>query len=378
MGEKHSSGKYQAICSHTQEHAQKVHDELNPLSSANAFMTFALSISNFFWNLSTSFMLGIVTSVEACVKEFTLQDDIRNTPGYLGQLKVCFVRAFKQKYRRYGTFLSQMLIHLAVALVVSSVASDLQYVGPLPDVVCNTVTRDLYKSCTAPLVDGYQGVANFLSFGTIFAAISISTGTFGEEQVNYWRECSAGLKTAPYFIAKWLVEVPNIVLATVFFNLAFGIRFPNTNDDRDLFSLFLGMYWWSWSLGFLLSTLASPKYVFLSGVLMALIYAVAFSGVNPPMKEVRAMSPNVNWLWSISGPRWALEAFYVSQVKYYQYVPSGPLEGELYMDIAAGLDLVGYHIGDFDYDFAGLMWNGFGYGLVAMVIMMFTNRDKKK
>jgi hypothetical protein len=196
--------------------------------------------------------------------------------------------------------------------------------------------------------------------------------------VNYWRECSAGIKTPPYFIAKWLVEVPNITLATLFFWLAFTIRFPNTGTGAQMYELFFGMYWWAWSLGFLLSTIAPPKYVFLTGVLMALMYAVAFSGANPTLDEVRDLSPAIQWIWSISGTRWSLEAFYVSQVSYYEKVPSGPLKDELYMNIDAGLDLIGYNIDNFDYDVGNLIWNGIGYGLVAMIIMMMTNSDKKK
>lgn len=197
-------------------------------------------------------------------------------------------------------------------------------------------------------------------------------------QVNYWRESAAGLKTVPYFIAKWIVEFPNIVLAAAFFWFAFLIRFPNTGSDSNLFLLIFSMYWWSWSLGFLLSSIAPPDKVFLLGVLVALLLAVAFSGANPSMNDVNDMSPAISWLWSLSGTRWLLEGFYVSQIKYYEDVPAGPLEGEPYMNIDAGLDNIGYGVNNFMLCINGLWFNGLGYGCVAALIMRFSNGDKKK
>jgi hypothetical protein len=366
-----------SIAAHSPAHALRLNDELNP-STLDAALVFLSSFFSFFLNIARDFFVGIYEVFATFGREITRTDEIRNTPGFLGQIFFCFKRAFKQKYRRYGAFLSQMLIHLGVALVVSSVSTDLQFVGPLPDIICATVTRDLYDQCTSPLFDSYQGTANFLCFGTIFAAISISAGTFGNEQVNYWRESAAGLKTTPYFLAKWIIEVPNIILAALFFWLAFTARFPNTNSPGELYELFLAMYWWAWSLGFLLSAIAPPKNVFLVGVLVALLLAVAFSGANPTINEIQDLPKGISWLWRVSGTRWALEAFYVSQVKYYEKVPSGPLKDEPYMDVDAGLEQIGYNIDYFNYAVRALFWNGFGYAIFAMIIMRFTNTDKKK
>lgn len=178
--------------------------------------------------------------------------------------------------------------------------------------------------------------------------------------------------------AKWVVDFPNILLASCFFWLAFNIQFPNTNSRTDMFLFFFAVYWWSWSLGYLLSVLVTPDKVFLLGVLAAILFAVSFSGTDPTITEVNNMSPAISWLWSCAGTRWMMEAFYVSQLAYYEFVPSGPLEGEPYMNVAAGLDVNGFKIPNFMRAIRGLWWCGVGYGVLAMMIMSTTHRDKKK
>ena len=360
------------------KYEEEIEATLNPLVSTRNFCLFVLKYLEFVWDCLVDWCCGVQEVAVGAFANCAHKEEVRVTPGFTWQLLLCIKRAFKQKYRNYGALATQMLIHMGVAIVVGSVSTDLQYVGPLPGVICATVTRDLYTPCMDPLVDSYTGTANFLALGTIFAAISVSTITFGGEQVNYWRESAAGLRTVPYFIAKWIVEFPNIVLASCFFWLAFRIRFPNTNSSNALFVFFFAVYWWSWSLGFLLSALVAPDKVFLLGVLVAILLAVGFSGSNPTLTEVDDMSPAVSWLWSCSGTRWLLEAFYVSQVEYYETVPSGPLEGLPYMNVDAGLETNGYSINNFDRSISGLWWCGVGYGLLAMIIMTASNRDKKK
>ena len=360
------------------QHEQDLDATLNPLSSSKNFCVFAREFCTFVGEYIADTCAGICEVISLSFRNCSKKDEVRQTPGFWWQLLLCLKRAFKQKYRNYGSLATQMLIHMGVAIVVGSVSTDLQYVGPLPGVICATVTRDLYTPCTNPLIDAYTGTANFLSLGVIFAAISVSAITFGGEQVNYWRESAAGLRTVPYFLAKWIMEFPNILLASCFFWLAFQLRFPNTNSPGALFTFFFAVYWWAWALGFLLSSLVSPDKVFLLGVLAAILLAVGFSGTNPTMTEVRDMSPAISWLWSCSGTRWMLEAFYVSQVNYYETVPSGPLEGQPYMNIQAGLDVYGYKIDHLDRCLRALWWCGLGYGLLALVVMITSHRDKKK
>jgi hypothetical protein len=219
---------------------------VNPFMNCESMM---FTIRQFCYFVIESTVTAFKESIDTCVqlrRDLFEKSTIRTTPGYCKQFLLCCKRAFKQRYTRYHHFVGQMCIHLGAGIVVSSVATNLKFVGPLPDAVCAIVPQDLIYPCTSPLEDNYQTIGNFLCFGTIFAAIAISTTTFGDEQVNYWRECAAGLKTPSYYFAKWIFDLPNMVMSACFFWLAFLIRFPNTNTPTNMYLLFLAMYWWSW------------------------------------------------------------------------------------------------------------------------------------
>lgn len=65
----------------------------------------------------------------------------------------------------------------------------------------------------------------------MFASIGMSAGIFGNESPNYWRECSAGLQTVPYFLARWFASIPKICLAALLFFVAFALGFNNIGSS---------------------------------------------------------------------------------------------------------------------------------------------------
>lgn len=115
------------------------------------------------------------------------------------------------------------------------------------------------------------------------------------------------------------------------------------------------------------------------GVLVALIFAVALAGVQPALTDVQSRPLGRQIPWYVSGPRWVLEAFYVNQVSYYQYVPDGTaFAGVPYLNIYAGLTNKGYNINAFHTDIRAIYLCGFGWTLLALYLMLVTYADKKK
>jgi hypothetical protein len=52
------------------------------------------------------------------------------------------------------------------------------------------------------------------------------------------------------------------------------------------------------------SQCVSPQYAGMCGVLIALIFAVGLSGVNPSLTDVEEKPKGAQIFWYVSGPRW--------------------------------------------------------------------------
>jgi len=273
-------------------------------------------------------------------------DPIRVTPGFYAQCKLCLQRSLKQVFTTPKAFILEMFLHLGCGILISVPAENLEYVGPYPDPICNITPVPFRSDCFLPSKDNYMQTANFMCFGVLFASIASASASFGEEQVNYWRECAAGLQTIPYFIAKFIANFPRVLGAALFFFIAFSVRFQNTASPSKIYVLIMALYWFGFSLGYVVSQTVPPRFSSMMGVLIALIFSVGLAGTNPSLKDVHEKPRGQQIPWYVSGPRWTLEAFYVSQVKYYYEIPEGSPRyvGQPYISVDSGLEANGYNI----------------------------------
>jgi len=154
-----------------------------------------------------------------------------------------------------------------------------------------------------------------MCFGVLFASIASASASFGDEQVNYWRECSSGLQSIPYFFGKFIANFPRIVFAALFFFIAFETRFQNTASANKLYTMILALYWFGFAIGYVVSQVVSPSFSAMCGVLIALIFAVGLSGVNPSLTDVQDRPTAGQIPWYVSGPRWMLEVILLYALK---------------------------------------------------------------
>lgn len=324
------------------------------------------------------FGTNVLVGTKEAVMTIGQPDPVRDTPDPITQFLLCFHRSCLQVFKSKKAFFMEQLLHFGCGLFISVAAKDLEYIGPYPDVICATTPLPFYHACRLPQSDNYTQIGNFLAWGIGFAGIAAAAGTFGNEQVNYWRESAAGLSTMPYFFAKILADFPRIFFAAVFFFAAFMTRFQTTGNLSDVFLIVLLLYWFGFALGYLVSQVVPISKAALTGVLLALVFSIAISGSNPSMKEVNDYPSSRSWLWDISGPRWALEAFYVNEVKFYKTVHGGPLDGEKYIDISSGLDNRGYDVNAVSSCLTNIFLCGLGWGSIALVLMLLTYSEKKR
>jgi hypothetical protein len=123
------------------------------------------------------------------------------------------------------------------------------------------------------------------------------------------------MSTLAYFLAKLLVDIPRIVIGAACYTLAVASFFPYRQSIINLYTIILMIYLTSFSMGYWISTAFSITKAGLIGVGFSLLWALALSGVSPSLYEVRSYSPLTSWLWTISAPRWALEAFWLSELQ---------------------------------------------------------------
>ena len=299
------------------------------------------------------------------------------------QLYLCFKRSVRYyREERALAMYAEMAMHCVSGLIVSCAGQHLKFVGPMPSPVCAIQALPLLPMCYMPQAALYSQIGNFVCFGALFTAIASSAEVFSAEQPNYWRECSAGLLTVPYFLGNLLGNLPRMFLSALLFWLSFAFMYRDTGPGGGLFVIVLGIYWFGYSLGFVVSQLASPQNTALMGVLFALVFAVLFSGVLPALADVQTWPAWQQFPWSLSGPRFAIEAFYVNSVRVFATVPpsdySSRFVGAPWVDVAAVLKQVGYRLDGFGDDVAGMAWDGVLWTAVALLLMYALNRPKTR
>lgn len=65
------------------------------------------------------------------------------------------------------------------------------------------------------------------------------------------------------------------------------------------------------------------------------------------------------------------------QVLYYDSIPAGHYKGEDYIDVDTGLDPRGYSLDWVNNCYLGLFFSGLLWHVIALYIMLTSNRDKK-
>jgi hypothetical protein len=147
---------------------------------------------------------------------------------------------------------------------------------------------------------------------------------------------------ATYILLQNTADILRILYASILFAAAFSALYVPQSSWGNIFVVVLLLYFNAFAqgietfrcllldsninyVGYLISMVASVEMSALIGVVVALVYAIVFSGVNPTMKDVNQKYAGVAFLWDLSFPRWAVEAFWVSEVGVvdYQDISSG-------------------------------------------------------
>ncbi|KAF9913217.1 hypothetical protein BX616_010139 [Lobosporangium transversale] len=294
------------------------------------------------------------------------KDPVRETPSF-GSVFILW-RACLQNYRSQLDFLGDQALHLACGLCVSFASKDMLYIPRQPAEICAIAPPALQLTCATPFDDiGYVGM--FMTLGIFFAGISVGTRTFGDEKAVFWRDSSAGMPTLPYYLAKILADVPRMIVATCMYTSSFIFFFAYNQKMTQLLALVLIIYINAFALGYFVSAAFNRSMLGLAGTGMSLTWALVFSGSSPRLYKVMT-SPryaSVRWLWTVSAPRWAVEAFYLKEMEFRDY---NELKHHLLVDT--------FSFDNYKKAISYMLYIALCWNLIVFMLMKLLNRHKVK
>ena len=241
-----------------------------------------------------------------------MSDPVRNTPNVFTQYYLLVKRSFQQQFRSSKTFIFDSVIHFVAGLIVSLAIKEFPYYGRQPKEVCLLTPFLLQGQCNSG-TDLLNQAGMLAAVGIFFAGQATAAYTFGNEKTVFWRDTSVGMPTIPYFLAKFTSDLPRIFIASFFYTLSLTVFFDYRTKFIYLMLNNLCLYLVAFQFGYVLSIFFDKSSVGLLTAANALLWSFLFGGASPDLKLVMETPEydNFRFIWTISAPRWAIEAFYI-------------------------------------------------------------------
>ncbi|RYY34218.1 hypothetical protein EON62_03490, partial [archaeon] len=291
-----------------------------------------------------------------------------------------FTRALSQQLRHPGILaLNNGLVFLSALFLAAVYFGAPSYAAPEPVEAftgCPDAIAKPCQICLAAVQDSVlnRGVMTIISLS--LTGVASFLPVFGAERVVYWREASAlpqPRHTLAYFLGKDLSNIPQLFIGPLIFNMAYEALTVPRGSFGEYYAVFLGVYFVASAFAHVTAVLSPPSLAQLMGVTVIFSNAM-FAGGQPTLKQMYDKFIPLRFMPYISYMRYALEAVYVMEVSNYEAVVS--LQG---IDLAQLVDnSFGYQLSSYHRNVAILFAFGVGLRIVAVVLMMLKDRDRKK
>ncbi|KAJ3040357.1 hypothetical protein HDV00_011013 [Rhizophlyctis rosea] len=317
-----------------------------------------------------AYLADVGSEIGTTLRYLFTRDKIRTTPNPFTVFYLCYRRACTQLYRSPNAFLFDQIVHLLCGIFISVGTQGNDYLGLLPSRVCSFAPPVLQAGvgCGVP-ADSLPATGMFLSIGVLFAGVTVGSATFGRERVVFWRDVSGGMSVVPYFLAKWIADIPRIVVASLMFTGAVILFLPFRAPLYYVYGLIITLYFAAFSMGYFLSAIMKPSNVALATTGWVLLWAMLFSGVTPKLEKVEEIDfyKPVRWIWEVSAPRWSVEGWYI--------VEAG---ARPWKELQGGVKGHGYVGGRYEDCLGWVVCVGVGWAVLALLGLKLTNRQKMK
>ena len=307
------------------------------------------------------------TPIEANISYESLRKEEKSRgQNPLIHLYMCIRRSFILRIRDImGFFVDCLLVYIA-GLALGMIFLKDAYVGPLPEDIIDTCPAAIRKICEYPLNNPIINVASTIPLALGLCAGMSSLGTFGtrQEQVIFKKEQAAGLSVMSYFLSKMLEQIPNIVLGpVVFLSIFFSLYSPRATF-WEYYLVLLMMHFTTFGLGTLISVCVKLDLIQLATAVLILVSQLV-GGSKPTIPQMKEIIPPLFWISCVSYVRYAQEALYLMEIKYYKDI----------FDIRSSLEVFDYDLSNIDFCIGMIPVFGVAFRILTLIALYQKSDD---
>jgi hypothetical protein len=301
----------------------------------------------------------------------------KEVAGFFSQLLMFTNRSMVQQSRDLMWFFTDLVLVLVAGFFLGLVFSKSEYLPPLPAQIINqslsgfgnSPPSSLREFFNRPVDDPIISEASLTCMAIGMTGVTAALRVFGDEQIVYWREASAGMSTTAYFLAKNITHILFIVLSPLLY-LAPFLTFVSARAPLMVYyQICVILQFTTTGLGYLISIVAPPGLAQLAGVVIVLVFSM-FGGARPTLVEIQKMFPLLHAMPYLSYIRWGQEALYLNEIREWNKVQG--------VNVDASLALFGYRFDNYE----TCVWVCLGYGVLfrvlALIAMTVMNRHQKQ
>lgn len=309
--------------------------------------------------------------------ELASRAQAKEIAGFLKQLQLFTLRSFVQLSRDLVWFFTDLMLVFISGFFLGLVFSNSVYQPPLPEQIVNRSLSAfgaspppmLAEFFARPVDDPIISMASLTCMAVGMTGVTAALRVFGNEQLVYWREASAGMSTTAYFLAKNITHLLFIVLSPLMYLAPFRTFVSMRADLFSFYRVLVLIQFTTTGLGYLVSIFVPGALAQLGGVVAVLVFAM-FGGSRPTLVEIEKMFVLLRAMPYASYIRWGQEALYIEEITKWNDIQG--------VNITPSLELFGYHLDDYQRCMVMTVVFGVGFRVLALVGMHVLNRDQKR
>lgn len=288
---------------------------------------------------------------------------LRQLPSFMVRPLICILRLRKQ-------LLISCLMHLVAGAMtgVSYMSGSGLFQPPIPyeyyaSGVCPSAVSDQF--CGAPVKDDVGILAGYIIMAVSLVAVAVAGQTFGDERLVYFREASSGQSALAYCVGKCFWDLPMLMIyAALFVGPLHAIISPAGSIWHyylDIACLEFCIY----GVTYVLSMFVRRENLTLVGLVITMTWGTT-CGIAVKVNDMGIFG-------TLSYPRWAGEAIYVTEVRL-DYMSASQAQAVRYF---VDHFFYNYVFGQWWYDLGMMIMYGVVFRIAAFVAMKLCHRSKQ-